>query len=550
MIFNKIYLKRFSSKLVLGIFISNIAIPGFAQIPADTTLNRTVIVEQEYNPEIMDAGKINVLPKVEEITISPNRVEYDGSISPATSIPSYTLSAYAGKEVQENAKQGYARAGYGNYGNLDAKFNYLFLLSPKDKLNLSFGMDGMNGKLDMINSDEKWKSHFYSTRAGINYMHRFNKVDMDIAGGFGLSNFNYLPNSAFNRQKFTYGDIHLGFKSTDEDLPVQFKAETNVLMYERAFNILNVADADGKSISETIVRTKADVTGNIGDEQLIGLALEMNNRFYGHDEMKNINSVMARPYYEWKKENVNAHLGVNVDVAFGLGKKFLASPDVKLDYVFADSYILYAKATGGRLMNDFRKLEEYDPYGLIGLQRWDTYEQLNATLGFRASPVTGFWFNLYGGYQDLKDDLYKGTHYLYQASTNNIYAGARLSYEYKDMFSITAGGQYYKWDAKEDDEIDGALAMKPEFGFDFAVNVRPAAPLSVSLGYQYVRRTKDYYGERENAINDLYASVYYNIFDGISIYARFSNLLIKDYSYYQGYPNQGINFVGGLSFRF
>lgn len=31
----------------------------------DTTLNRTVVVEQEYNPDINDAIKINILPAIE-----------------------------------------------------------------------------------------------------------------------------------------------------------------------------------------------------------------------------------------------------------------------------------------------------------------------------------------------------------------------------------------------------------------------------------------------------------------------------------------------------
>ena len=31
--------------------------------PQDTTMNRTVVVEQEYNPDIMDASKVNVLPQ-------------------------------------------------------------------------------------------------------------------------------------------------------------------------------------------------------------------------------------------------------------------------------------------------------------------------------------------------------------------------------------------------------------------------------------------------------------------------------------------------------
>lgn len=32
----------------------------------DSTLNRTVVVENQYNPEVMDAFKVNVLPKIEE----------------------------------------------------------------------------------------------------------------------------------------------------------------------------------------------------------------------------------------------------------------------------------------------------------------------------------------------------------------------------------------------------------------------------------------------------------------------------------------------------
>ena len=41
--------------------------------PKDTTMNRTVVVEQEYNPDILDASKVNVLPKVEEPTVSKRK---------------------------------------------------------------------------------------------------------------------------------------------------------------------------------------------------------------------------------------------------------------------------------------------------------------------------------------------------------------------------------------------------------------------------------------------------------------------------------------------
>ena len=42
----------------------------------DSTLNRTVVVENEYNPNIMDASKINVLPRVEEPAVMKKGIEY------------------------------------------------------------------------------------------------------------------------------------------------------------------------------------------------------------------------------------------------------------------------------------------------------------------------------------------------------------------------------------------------------------------------------------------------------------------------------------------
>lgn len=101
------------------------------------------------------------------------------------------------------------------------------------------------------------------------------------------------------------------------------------------------------------------------------------------------------------------HVGANVDLSFGNGKAVRVSPDVKAQYVFSDSYVLYAKATGGRQLNDFRRLETYNPYLDPGQEVKDTYEQLNAGLGFKASPTPGLWFDIFGGYQNLKDDLYQ-----------------------------------------------------------------------------------------------------------------------------------------------
>ena len=216
--------------------------------PQDTTMNRTVVVEQEYNPDIMDASKVNVLPRVEPPTVSKKAVEYDATLMPATQIPAGIMQAYTGKETQAKALPGYVRLGYGNYGNLDVRANYLFSLSPKDRLNLTFTMDGMDGKLDLPDNGGKWNSFYYRTHAAMDYVHAFSKVDLNIAGKFNQSNFNFLPDFVSNKQKFVSGDVHFGVSSTSDDMPLQFRAETSLLVYQRQHDLMV------SNIKENIVR--------------------------------------------------------------------------------------------------------------------------------------------------------------------------------------------------------------------------------------------------------------------------------------------------------
>ena len=73
----------------------------------------------------------------------------------------------------------------------------------------------------------------------MDYTHQFNKLDLNIAGNFGLSNFNFLPGSVNSKQKFTSGDFHAGIHFIDETAPLRFNAETNLLMYERQHNMIS-----------------------------------------------------------------------------------------------------------------------------------------------------------------------------------------------------------------------------------------------------------------------------------------------------------------------
>lgn len=550
--------------------------------PKDTTMSRTVIVEQEYNPDILDAVKVNVLPKVEAPTVKKKSVEYATALFPATSIPPVSMSAYSAKEQPSPILPGYVRAGYGNYGNLDLLGSYLFRLSDRDKLSIGVRAEGMNGELDNLSQTDterkKWDAYYYRTHAGADYTHLFDRFEFNTRGNFGLSNFNLLPGGINSKQRFTSGDVQAGIRLTDETAPFRFDAGAGLLMYERRRNGLRTAGSEPNSLRETILRTTGSVAGAIGDQQSVNIAFEMNNFWYGgHTKdpltqetlLKNYTALRLSPSYELNTDEWRLHLGANVDLSFGLGSSYRIAPDIDIQYLLSDSYILYARATGGQRINDFRRMEEVHPYSELPIEKASghphisrltpTHEQLNGTAGFKASPYPGLWFNVYGGYQRWKDEIFAEAvsvpvgmeeasfFHFGQADANNLYAGGEAVYEYKDLFSLSARYTHRKWKCKENEHF---AAVKPVNEFFFSTWFRPASTLTLRLGYTHIGRKEVRNYLKMQAVNDLHAGADYDLFKGITVYARLHNLLNKKYQYHLGYPTEGLNVLGGLSFRF
>lgn len=514
----------------------------------DTALIRTVVVEQEYAPLIHDAAKVNALPRVEEPAITPRAVEYDATPSPASRIPADTLQAFAAQEKQKRATPGYVRVGYGNYNNLDVRADYLFRLSGRDLLNVTFAMDGFDGKLNLGNDAGKWDAFHYHTRAALDYTHRFRRVSLNAAGHFGLRNFALLPDAVASRQRLTSGDVHVGVASHDENLPVQFRAETNLLLYQRKHNYDNYENAQ-----EVAVRTRADVWGMVGEGQSVGIDLQMDNLLYRHNRFDDYTALSLTPYYAYEANGWKLRLGVHVDPSFGFGQKLRVAPDVLMQYAFPARTVLYVQARGGRLLNDFRRLEAISPYAQPAAQLDATYEQVNASLGLRVGTLSGFGLHLYGGYQILKDDLYftLGTSTfpaLAAWNTDNFYGGGTLTYSYRDFVTLTGEAIYRHWSGASGAQA-AVLAFKPTVTCNVKLEVHPISALRAHVGYRHIARNEaDTW--HINPVSDLYVGADYNLFRGIDIYARLDNLLNKRYWHSWLCPAEGFNLVGGVTFRF
>ena len=96
---------------------------------------------------------------------------------------------------------------------------------------------------------------------------------------------------------------------------------------------------------------------------------------------------------------------------------------------------------------------------------------------------------------------------------------------------------------------DVVVSFKPAVEGNLNLKVRPISPLLVGIGYQHISR-QGVEGNKADPVSNLYLNGSYELFKGISVYARVNNLLNKDYQYYWGYPSEGLSFLGGVSFLF
>ena len=521
----------------------------------NTELERTVVVENQYNPTVMDASKINVLPKVEEPSVPKSNIDYVTSLRPVSAWNYQSMGLMPREQVVDAIYRGWFRAGYGTHGNVDVKAGYEGYVGSKDRLGVAASLDGWNGELAGLN-EEDWTSRLYDTRLGLDYRHSFRKTDLALGGYYRSQVFNYLypllAEAPAGKQHQTMANAHIGLASTDQDMAVQFSGEIGMNYFKQKY------PAGVEAGSETNFYAKGDVlTPFLG--QSFGLALDLNTYSYAMGEMKNNTSLEMNPYYKMEYGDWRFRVGAHLDWWSGAENQMNVSPDLNVELNFLDSYVLYAQAGGGRENKSLMELTDVTPYwALAQPYLLPTYVTLDAQLGLKASPANGWWFNLTGGYQMREDDLFFGvadekgmTAAFAQADSKVAFGAAELKYDYKDLFDCTLKATYYHWDLSKPKEQDGqvkqiTLALKPELEVNAEVGMKPMSGLRVNVGYEYVKRCEGLY----DPISNLYLGADYALLKNLSVYGQIRNLMNKEYVRADAYPAQKMNALVGLSLRF
>lgn len=548
------------------------------QVANDSTLNRTVVVENQYNPEVMDAFKVNVLPKIEEPQVPKKQIDYAVGQHPLANWKGADMSPIAAGETQPAASRGYIRGAYGNRNNTDFRLSYLWDISRKDQLGVMGSIYGRDGKLSSLSDSYDWNSRFFRADASVDYRHSFDKVAFALGGNIGSQNLNYMPQDetiSSEHQRFLMGEGYMQLLSAKDAFPVDFSLQTGVQLFSRKHN-----QANQFASSETKVHTQGHVTGVMDERQKITLALTLDNVFYSekneagnqlpvgtsetnpsilNSPLENLSLLQLTPYYTYVHDAISLKLGAHVDWQFGYDNGLKVAPQIAADYTFSDSYTLYLHADGGTQLNDYRRLNDVSPYFWNAFQPTTTYTPLEAEVGFVASPLAGLGIRIYGGYKLTKDDLLiTPTYYgltqnyvaLVQEKTKAAFGGAKIDYNCKGWIDLSLGGTYYNWSTNENDN-ETLLWLKPEFALEFSLRAKILSELHAGVNYHYESRIQpEGVDEKANPVNNLGLYAEYQLLGRASIFVQFHNLLGKNYITEQGYPEQGFHALAGISWRF
>lgn len=525
---------------------------------------RTIVVEKEYNPDINDADKINVLPGIEKKSSNKTDVEYsvaqnvyDGKFSFSPMKLIYT------NQLPAKVKQLYMYAGYGNNGHVDAGLYYNSPIFRNNELKFNVVLDGVNDSRKPFNVKEgieqkDWDARFYRTESNLNYTHHFDIMDLYVDGQFGLNNFNYHPAldgmSIDDRQRHTKVGGRVGIKS-DDYKPFSFNFFIDYTFFDKAFN----NEYPGVKNNENAIRLNSLLGYKLNENSKIGFDFIASNYNYSMSGINDFTTINLHPSYILRKNNISLLVGLNLDIAVNSDAKVCFSPDVVFDYTFARNYNVYASVGGGRTETDYRYLERINPYWNPNFMESSVidfgknYKALETGLGLKGSPVEGLMFDINAGYDinmgDIMlmpaadDMLFSQYSSMIQHKTSVVYGALDMSYSFKNRFKIDFDGKFMKWGMAD----DLYLGMKPKAELGIGLDAMIIKDMYLNLSYRHIARKDKHVAGN---INDLSAKLSYRFLKGLGAYIKAYNIVSADNRYYYAYPSSGASVLIGLDYCF
>ena len=493
-------------------YISIIALAAVLLMPVathaqDTTLNRNVTVERDFQPIIHSAGIVSVKPTIVQQEMAPVEVTYSSfsqSLSPAFNINPLECSLTTWNTPKP--LHGYVRGGLGHTNTV---FDFGYRLEDK-KAKIAFdafahhraawGRYTVEKSTFGFNIDKMFSSaalYFGADAENRYYTFSARYIDSTITGNIN----EHLPKpkdlKPEDKIKLWAANTRIGLRSTGNST-FRYNIQTGYSAF--LFN---------KSVVEHQIRSIATLEWNSKPHRA-GVNVSAANLFMDvkdgsiPDSLYNSrHAIRIEPYYAYDAKRFHVHLGVNLDVNIGKGQMlstmenvaFAPSPNVSLEYDITQNWLaIYAKASGSLGEGSLQSHAYTFPYrtfesGVVS-SHVPSYIPVQAQLGLKLRPQANLLFDIHARYEMKRNQFSTANPYYwevrqYRENQNldkNVFGdyvycnlqrwkiGAEITYHYQDIINIFIGGGFYTG-SMDSIEVPTASKNKPTdiASFDKAV---------------------------------------------------------------------------------
>jgi hypothetical protein len=413
--------------------------------------------------------------------------------------------------------------------------------------------------------------------AKLNFKHIFEASEFDIFGSFLHSQFNYFGNNFGatrlhddNNQALSVFNLKASLHNTQPQ-PINYSGSFSYNYFTTKYGrTLTDESMGGSHVDANIDLSKSF----IGGDNLVGIKGEFTGVFY--DEIKTLDEgekisnflmVDANPYIHLEGFNWKMRLGANLDFVFDDENQFYVSPNVALSTLIAENTSLYINAMGGVSKNTYLDMYRESRYLLPNTIVKHSYTPFAIDGGAKIGAIDGFRIDIFGGYKKTKDE-----HFLVLQSQpeyreflkpvfgdlTHSHIGARVHSNIWSPLDIALEVKKNFYSVNKVKGLDTEPAVleawnKPGLEVDIDATFSVTNQLKVMLGYYFGNeRWSIDKGEtvKMDDINNLSAGALYNINSMFTINLKANNLLNQTYDMWYGHPAQGINIMGGFTFKF
>ena len=533
---------------------------GMSMQAQDSTFNRVVTVERDYQPDIEQATKIKLRPVIVKEEVEPNPVVYSTySIPLSVEYNLHPLQAAKASFTPQPTLNGVIE---GAVGHRNSHLLFGYRINHKKKMSLDL----------YANHDAYWgKDALSSSKLGMQVSRHFSGADLYFGVEGGNEYFSYYgrnfdgeiitTNTPIATQNLWNVNAKIGLRSTN-NAAVQYRIQTGYTAYI-------VTDYT----IEHQVRSHLDVAWN-KDNHSAGIKAYVQNSLRNDSTGWNKHALRIEPFYAFSNKTLHLHVGVNVDLNIGTGQQlssnkniaFAPSPNIKLEWSMMDNiFTLYTHAKGTMGLGS---LDEYLGYNRylnisegIAFNQARAYTPVDAQLGFKIRPIKTMLIDIYGGYAYMLN----ACHMEATVDTLNPYAaqdfslklanyqrwkvGASLHYHYRDIIELNAAGNYYVWNA----EKDMTVYDRPSWDVHARLDVHIDSKWSVYSDNYFAGGCKIATTIGDKTLKptiSLNVGGQYSVNNWLHVYLQLNNYLNRKNDIFYGYQSQGCHFLLGVKYKF